>query len=233
MPATLGAACFGNPNGCEVIKTVSNTGKGTEDMDTEIFVGIDVSKAWLDVASLPSPLHIPARVPNDDAGCAKLASALAAIKPALVVMEATDGFEAALAARLCAAGLAVAVVNPKRVRDFARAAAILAKTDRLDAQVLAQFAQRMRPQVHALPDEAQQQITELVDRRAQLVAMRAQEKTRLATVRPVARPSVHEHIQWLDARIGQLDGDLRQRLLDSPLYSPKYELLGSVPGSGR
>jgi len=129
--------------------------------------------------------------------------------------------------------VAVAVVNPKRVRDFARAAGVLAKTDRLDAQVLALFGQRIQPQVHALPDETQQEIAELVDRRAQLVPMRAQEKTRLATVKPVARKSVREHIEWLDKRIKQIDGDLDTRLKDSPVYKVRYDLLDSIPGVGK
>ena len=172
-------------------------------MDTEIFVGIDVSKAWLDIAIIAEqPGALPARLANDEASGASLAQALAALRVTLVVLEATGGWESALAGQLYAAGVPVAVLNPKRVRDFARAAGIAAKTDRLDARVLAQFAQRMRPQVYPMPDEAQQQITELVDRRAQLVAMRAQEKTRLATVKPVALGSVREHIVWLDKRIG-------------------------------
>lgn len=207
-------------------------------MSEEIFVGIDVCKAWLDVAQVPAPPAgkpgaLSARVDNHESARAALVAQLTHLRPTLVVMEATGGFETALASELCAAGLAVAVVNPRRVRDFARAAGILAKTDRLDAQVLAAFAQRMRPQVHALPDEAQQEITELVDRRAQLVTMRAQEKTRLATVKPIARKSVREHIEWLDARIKQIERDLDGRLKDSPMYQPKYELLDSVPGVGR
>ena len=206
-------------------------------MQAEIFIGIDVCKAWLDVAQLPAASDQSGvgvlRVNNDENGRAALVAQLKQLRPTLVVLEATGGLETALAGELCVAGVAVAVVNPKRVRDFARAAGILAKTDRLDAQVLAQFAQRMRPQVHALPDEQQQEITELVDRRAQLVAMRAQEKTRLATVKPVARKSVREHIEWLDARIKQIDRDLDSRLKESAVYRPKYELLGSVPGVGR
>lgn len=202
-------------------------------MDTEIFVGIDVSKAWLDIAIIAEqPGALPARLANDEASGASLAQALAALRVTLVVLEATGGWESALAGQLYAAGVPVAVLNPKRVRDFARAAGIAAKTDRLDARVLAQFAQRMRPQVYPMPDEAQQQITELVDRRAQLVAMRAQEKTRLATVKPVALGSVREHIVWLDKRIGELDRELQARLRASPLYQPKYELLSSVPGVG-
>lgn len=205
-------------------------------MNDETFVGIDVCKAWLDVAfestgpTTPEPSQ--QRADNDEAGRTRLVHELAQLRPTLVVMEATGGFEAALAAALFAARIAVVVVNPKRVRDFARAAGIAAKTDRLDARVLAQFAQRMRPQVQPLPSEAQREITELVDRRAQLVAMRAQERTRLATVQPVARKSVREHIEWLDARIKQIERDTEGRLKDSPLYSPKYELLRSVPGVG-
>jgi transposase len=207
-------------------------------MNEEIFIGIDVCKAWLDVARIgggtdAKPSEPLQRLGNDESERARLVEQLSALRPALIVLEATGGFETALAAALCTHGLAVAVVNPKRVRDFARAAGILAKTDRLDAQVLALFAQRMRPQVHVMADAAQQEITELVDRRAQLVAMRAQEKTRLATVQPIARKSVREHIIWLDARIQHIERDLDRRLKDSPLYQPKYELLQSVPGVGR
>lgn len=207
-------------------------------MNDEIFIGIDVCKAWLDVAQVPALAAGEAsafalRVDNEDGARAVLVEQLKQLRPTLVVLEATGGFETALASQLCLTGVPVAVVNPKRVRDFARAAGILAKTDKLDAQVLAVFAQRMRPQVHALPDEAQQELTELVDRRAQLVAMRAQEKARLTTVKPVARKSAREHIAWLDARIKQIERDLDGRLKDSPLYRPKYDLLDSVPGVGR
>ena len=201
----------------------------------KIFVGIDVCKAWLDVAAVGSEaaLVLPARVDNDEPGRGALAQQLVQLAPQLVVLEATGGWETALASELCAAGVRVAVVNPKRVRDFARAAGVLAKTDRLDAQVLATFGQRMQPQAYALPDEAQQEITELVDRRAQLVAMRAQEKNRLVTVKPIARKSVRQHIDWLDAQIKQLDRELDGRLKDSPVYSQQYELLDSIPGVGR
>ncbi|SFS02496.1 transposase [Mitsuaria sp. PDC51] len=207
-------------------------------MNAEIFVGVDVCKAWLDVAQVSSPLkdapgELTSRVSNDEAGRAVLVKQLQRLAPTLVVLEATGGFEAAMASELCAAGVAVAVVNPKKVRDFARSIGVLAKTDRLDAQVLAKFAQATRPQVYALPDETQQEIIELVDRRAQLVSMRAQEKNRLATVKHVARTSVRHHIEWLDKRIKEIDKDLDGRLKDSTIYQPKYELLDSVPGIGR
>lgn len=212
---------------------VSNTRKGTLSMNTEFFVGIDISKACLDICIIPAPEQAwPARLVNDEAGRTQLAAALLALQPALIVMEATGGWEAPLAAQLGSAGLPLAVLNPKRVRDFARASGMAAKTDRLDARVLALFAQRMRPAAKPLPDAQQQELAELVDRRAQLVAMRAQEKVRLATVRPVARASVREHILWLDKRIGDIDGQLLARLKTSPLYEGKYALLQSVPGVG-
>lgn len=206
-------------------------------MSEKLYVGIDVCKAWLDVACVPGVPEaqgaLPSRVDNEEKARGELVARLAALAPQLVVLEATGGWETALAGELCAAGVAVTVVNPKRVRDFARAAGVLAKTDRLDARVLALFGQRMQPQVYALPDEAQQEVTELVDRRAQLVSMRAQEKNRLSTVKPVARKSVREHIEWLDARIKQLDRELDTRLKDSPVYKARYDLLDSIPGVGR
>lgn len=206
-------------------------------MGEKLYVGIDVCKAWLDVASVPALTEeqgaLSPRVDNEEAARGELVRRLVELAPQLVVLEATGGWETALAGALCAAGLAVAVVNPKRVRDFARAAGVLAKTDRLDARVLALFAQRMQPQVYPMADEAQQEIVELVDRRAQLVAMRAQEKNRLVTVKPVARKSVREHIEWLDARIKQLDRELDARLKDSSVYKARYELLDSIPGVGR
>jgi len=203
-------------------------------MEGQFYIGIDVCKAWLDVACVPhAPAPLPCRVDNEESARGALVRRVAQMAPQLVVLEATGGWETALAAELCAAGVAVAVVNPKRVRDFARAGGVLAKTDRLDARVLALFGQRMQPQVHAMPDQAQQEITELVDRRAQLVTMRAQEKNRLTTVKPVARKSVREHIEWLDARIKQLDRELDTRLKDSPVYKARYDLLDSIPGVGR
>lgn len=203
-------------------------------MNEDCFVGVDVSKVWLDVAQVRGEqVESPRRVANDETGRGHLCEELVQRKPALIVMEASGGFEMAMATQLCAAGLVVAVVNPKRVRDFAKAAGVLAKTDRLDAVVLARFAQRMRPQAHALPEEEQREIMELVDRRAQLVVMRAQEKTRLATVQAVARKSVREHIEWLNLRIRIIERDLDTRLKGSPSYQLKYELLESAPGVGR
>lgn len=196
----------------------------------EQFVGIDVSKAWLDCDR--NPLSQPIRHSNDTEGIEELVLRMKALKPSLIVLEATGGFETAAASALAGAGLPVAVVNPKQVRDFAKAMGILAKTDRIDARVLALFAQRIRPQVHALPSEEQRELAELLSRRAQLVVMRAQEQTRLATCMPVARKSISEHIQWLSRRIGSLEITLTRRLHTCSVWKVKADLLKSAPGVG-
>jgi transposase len=138
-----------------------------------------------------------------------------------------------VAAALAAAGLPVVVINPKRVRDFAKASGVLAKTDRIDARVLALFGQIIAPPVRALPDEEQRELMELLDRRMQLVVMRAQEKARLTTVLPVARRDIKEHIAWLDKRITRFEHDLDRRLRKSAVWKEKVELLDSVPGVGK
>jgi transposase len=210
---------------------------GTGDMSEtakQWWVGIDVSKQWLDCccAGAPPPQQ-SSRWSNDAQGIGALLKTLSGAPIGLITLEASGGYETAPATRLAAAGLPVVVVNPKQVRDFARAKAILAKTDRIDARVLAEFAQLIRPAVRALPSDEQQELMELVDRRAQLVSMRAQERTRLATVQPVARESITEHIRWLDERIGKLDIDLTHRLRTSQAWKVKVDLLKQVPGVGK
>lgn len=195
------------------------------------WIGIDVSKQWLDCAVIGAAVHA-SRWRNDEAGIAGLIEALQTKPIGLLVLEASGGYETAAATTLSAAGLPVAVVNPRQVREFARAKAILAKTDRIDARVLAEFARVIRPAVRPLPDAQQRELTELVDRRAQLVAMRAQERVRLATVLAVARKSINEHIAWLDARIDELDVDLTHRLRTSEVWQAKADLLQAVPGIG-
>lgn len=210
---------------------------GTRDMNSEQqrwWVGIDVSKQWLECAFAGAPAQAhSARYGNEAAGIEALRVWLRGAPVELVVLEATGGYETAVATALAAAAVPVAVVNPKQVRDFARAKGILAKTDRIDAHVLAEFARLIRPAVRALPDEQQREFTELVDRRTQLVAMRAQERARLATVQPVARASVTEHIRWLDERIAALDIDLTHRLRTSAAWQVKVDLLKAVPGIGK
>ena len=195
------------------------------------FIGIDVSKQWLDVATLPE--RETRRFSNDGAGQEQLGAWLIQLAPELIVMEATGGFETRVATALAAEGLALAVVNPRHVRDFARAFGILAKTDRIDASVLAAFAEKVHPPVRPLPDEDRRELIDLVDRRRQLVTMRAEEKTRLSHATASARQDIKEHIEWLDERLRRLDIDLTAKLRSSSLWKAKEEILISVPGVGR
>jgi transposase len=195
-----------------------------------VTVGIDVAKAQLDVAVRPTGDQWP--VANDEAGVAALAARLVALGPALVVLEATGGLERLAAAALAAAGLPVAVVNPRQVRDFAKAVGQLAKTDALDAALLARFAADVRPEPRPLPDAAQQELAALLARRRQVVAMLTAERQRLQTARPPVRARVQAHIRWLQAELGALDDDLGQTLRASPVWREKEHLLRSVPGVG-
>jgi transposase len=198
----------------------------------EVFAGIDVSKAVLDTGFFPA--GPPGQYANDEAGIARCIEELVTLSPVLVVIEATGGLETPFAVMARAAGLQVAVVNPRQVRDFARATGVLAKTDRLDADVLARFAAVIRPQVRPSPDKETRDLAELVARRRQLVAMRAQEKTRLSQAAGSRqKDSLKEHIVWLDERIGQLDVELTAALRTSSSWKVKEDLLKSVPGVGR
>jgi transposase len=198
----------------------------------ELNVGVDVSKQRLDVAWL-EPGPVVRQYGNDAAGIAALVQELRGCAVHTVVLEATGGYETAAANALAAAGLPVAVVNPKQVRDYAKATGQLAKTDRLDALVLAGFGRDLSPPIRPLPAEDQRELAELLDRRLQLVQMRSQEMARLATVMAVARPSLKEHIKWLDERIDQLDIDLTARLRQSEVWKAKADLLKAVPGVGK
>jgi transposase len=198
---------------------------------TRPFVGIDVSKDHLDVAARPA--RAPLRHPNDEAGIAALVADLRAWQPALVVLEATGGWEMPLAVALHEAGVPVAIVNPLQVRRFAQAVGQQAKTDRLDAAVLALFAERVPVPVRPLPDAATRELAELAGRRRQLIAMRTQEKNRVPTATSAAvRASVRAAIDWLTEQIDDLDDELRQRIRASPLWRERDELLQSIPGIG-
>ena len=195
------------------------------------FVGIDVSKLTLDFDCLP--VSAPQQFTNDAEGIAALVELLKGSGVERIVIEATGGYETAAASALAVAKLPVVVVNPRQVRDFAKATGRLAKTDRLDARLLALFGERIMPALRTLPDEAQRALADLLARRSQLVVMRAQEKARLASVTAIARKSVQQHIVWLDKCIAKLDDDLEDRLRKSPVWCEKAELLKSVPGIGQ
>lgn len=195
------------------------------------FVGIDVAKAHLDVHIRPTGEIFT--LANEPAGLADLVTRLTAVRPTLVVLEATGGLEYAAAAALAAAGLAVAVVNPRQTRDFARALGRLAKTDTLDAGTLAEFAERVRPTPRPLPDEAARAFEALLLRRRQLLEMRAAEQNRLAGATAAAvRTSLQAHIAWLSKQLARVDQELGAAVQASPVWRAKDELLQSIKGIG-
>ena len=195
-----------------------------------LWIGIDVSKSTLEVALRPSDERWT--VSHTAAGHAELLQRLQPLQPTLIVLEATGGFQADLAATLVAAGLRVAVVNPRQVRDFARSTGRLAKTDRLDAGILAHFAEAVRPEPRPLPDEQLQALTALIVRRRQVVEMLSAERHRLSSVRPVMQTRIQAHIHWLEEELQRLDQDLQEMIRHSPLWREQEDLLRSVPGIG-
>lgn len=195
------------------------------------FVGIDVSKGRLDGHCRPDGTTFAEA--NDPRGIAAVVDRLRGLAPALIVLEATGGLEAPLAAATAAAELPVAVVNPRQVRDFARAVGRRAKTDRLDAEVLAHFAEAVRPEVRPLPDADARRLDALIDRRRQLVEMRVAEQNRLAgAVDATVRRDLEAHVAYLSRQIEGLDAELSQAIADSPAWKAKDELLRGVPGIG-
>ena len=198
-------------------------------MGTAVFVGVDVSKAQLDIAIRPDGRFAAA---NDEKGISTTVKRLQQLQPTVVVVEATGGFEVPLASALATAGVSVVVVNPRQVRDFAKASGILAKTDRLDAQILAHFAEVMRPVPRALPDEETQALSAIVARRRQLLDMLTAEKNRLGVATAPVRKRLRAHISWLEREVAQTDRDLTRAIQASPVWREKENLLRSMPGVG-
>lgn len=194
------------------------------------FVGIDVSKSHLDVAIRPSGKSWTEA--NDGKGIRSLVDALTDLNPLLIVMESTAGLEMAVAVDLAAAGLPVAIVNPRQVRDFARATGKLAKTDRIDARILARFAEMVRPEVRPLKDEQVQELSALISRRRQIVEMLTAEKNRLTTAPKRIQKDIKAHIQWLEKRLDNVDDEIQKRIKASPIWREKEAILQSVPGVG-
>ena len=195
-----------------------------------VFAGIDVSKQWLDVALLPAGTHC--RVTNDEEGFSTLLERLHLLQPDLVVLEATGGMERQVTAFLTAHGQPVAVVNPRQVREFARATGRLAKTDTIDAHILARFAEAVRPQPRPLPDAEAQELRELVSRRQQLLEMLTMEKNHRQNVSSVVRPGIEAHIAWLSDEIVALEKHVEQVIQSSPVWRARDQLYRSVPGVG-
>lgn len=196
----------------------------------ERFVGIDVSKTVLDIAVLPDGTQWS--VPNTAQGIDELAATLKPLAPALAVLESTGGLHRAVAAGLAAAQVPTAVVNPRRVRDFAKASGRLAKTDRLDAEVIAHFGRAIRPRPTRLPDAATQALEAHLERRRQVVTMITAEKNRLSSAVGPVRKDIQRHIAWLEKELHKLDEELSKRVQENPAWREREDLLRSVPGVG-
>jgi transposase len=195
-----------------------------------VFAGIDVSKARLDVALWPRGERWS--MTNDEFGIAQAVDRLRAVKPVLVVLEATGGLELSVTGALAAATLPVVVVNPRQVRDFAKATGELAKTDAIDAGVLARFAEAVRPEVRLLPDGCTQELRALLARRRQLVEMLTAEKNRLGSAPGSIKGEIRDHICWLERRLKRTNDSLAQALRSSPIWRAKDDRLRSAPGVG-
>lgn len=200
------------------------------DRDEAVFVGIDVAKDELVIAERPSGRTWS--VPNAPAALAELATALAQLTPVRVVLEATGGYERAAVAALHAAAVPVVVANPRQVRHFARSIGRLAKTDALDAAVLAQFAEAVPLPVRAPLDAATQELDGWIERRGQLVQQLAAERLRRASAHPNVRPRVVRHIEWLEEELAAVEQEIAEHLAESSALAEKAALLDSVPGIG-
>ncbi len=196
----------------------------------KVFVGIDVSSDRLDVFVRPN--GEVGHSDNEAKGIEALVKRVGKLEPSLVVVEATGGMEMPLASELAASGLPVVVVNPRKVRDFARALGRLAKTDVIDAQVLAHFGEAAKPEARPLPDDATRELRSLVDRRRELKEMLTQEQNRLRTANTRVRADLEEHVRWLQERVNALDEELAGLVKSSPVWQAQDMLLQSAPGVG-
>jgi len=199
-------------------------------MNNDLFAGIDVSKATLDLGTTESEQSVS--FANSSDGIAELTAHLDALQPSLIVLEATGGYEAVAVASLAAAQLPVVVVNPRQVRDFARSAGRLAKTDAIDARVLARFGQVFRPEPKPVPDAQASEIKALVTRRAQVLEMITAETNRLHAAPRDVQQDIRLHLVFLKERLAHIDGDLSQFIRNSPVWREKDQIIRSVPGAG-
>lgn len=198
--------------------------------EKEIFIGIDVSKDNLEVFVKPLGQR-PAFAQTED-GLLLMVDFVQSFSPRLVVLEATGGLERAAVGALGAKGLPVVVINPRQIRDFAKAKGILAKTDKLDAEVIADFAEAIRPEIRPLKPQETQELEALVTRRRQVVQMITAEKERLPTAVRAAKKDIEAHIQWLEKRRDKLNKDLERKIQNTPLWRAKDEILQSPKGVG-
>jgi len=195
-----------------------------------LHVGMDVSKARLDVAVHESGEQWTAT--NDGPGLSRLVERLTGLHPARIVVEASGGYEALLVAELCAASLPVALINPKRAREFAKALGVLAKTDRIDARMLAHFAAAVQPALTHWPEADAQRLAELVTRRRQIVNMRTAERNRLSTASATLRPRIRKHLDWLAEELTALNTELYDFIRQHAQWRDNADRLDGVPGIG-
>jgi len=198
-----------------------------------VSVGIDVSKAKLDIALRQDGKQGEHWVvANDSAGIAQLVARVREIAPARIVLESTGGLEVPVAAELAVAQLPVVVINPRQSRNFARSTGRLAKTDSIDAHVLAHFAEAVQPDIRSLPDEQTQALSALIARRRQVVEMMTAEKNRLGSATKTVRPRIQTHLDWLSRELAELDHDLDEQIRQTPVWREKDQVLRSAPGVG-
>lgn len=197
---------------------------------SERFIGIDVSKSTLDVHVLPEGNDFV--FSNDIDGIAALCRKFGKLCPQLVVLEATGGLQIPVASALGIKKHPVAVINPRQARDFARATGRLAKTDKIDAQVLAFFGQQVRPEARPLKDEQTQELSALLSRRKHLIGMLVMEKHRLSLSLGSVRDDIRQHIEWLEERLSEINTRLGKEIRSSPIWREQDNLLRSVPGIG-
>jgi len=201
-------------------------------MNKEIFVGIDVSKSQLDVGVRPSGKDDRNEFENSEDGITRLVEYLKAIRPELIVLEATGGLETAAVGALAAEKLPVVVINPRQARDFAKATGKLAKSDTIDAHVLAHFGEALRPEIRPLKDAETQELTALMARRRQIVGMLTAEKNRLTSAPKWTKKNIKAHISWLETNLNQVNKDLQGHLRKSPVWRETDDICQSIPGVG-
>lgn len=199
--------------------------------DSQIYVGIDVSKDHLDVAVRPPGQAW--RVRNNEADIKKLVVRLGKLEPELALMEATGNYEVPLAAALQVAGVPLRVVNPRQARDFAKSTGRLAKTDSIDAAALAHFAEAVKPEPRALPDKEARDLAAVLARRSQLIGMLTAERNRVGRAHGLLRRRLQAHIKWLNKELSQTNDDLKAAIEDSPVWAAKDRILTSAPGVGK
>lgn len=199
--------------------------------DETVYVGVDVAKDSLDLAVNNS--KETRQFKNDHKGITNAVRHIADLRPVRIILEATGKYEIPLAAELQANSLPVVIVNPRQVRDFARATGILAKTDRIDARILALFGLQIRPEVRALPNQKAREMSNLLSRRRQLIEMLTAENNRLLQADISIRPGIETHITWLEEAVSSINDDLDRQIKNSPSWIAKDRLLKSVPGVGK